>query len=251
MAEEKLNLYQKLAKIRKLAEVIQKNKKGFGYTYVSEDEILAKVTAGMEKYGVSLIPRMIHGTTTVTPTQYIKVTEKPDKTGAVIHTENTVSEFLITGQIEWQWVNDEDPSESITIPWMLVGQQTDASQTFGSAWTYASRYFLLKYFNVATSDDDPDAYKAKKAEASQEEEKVVVEAIVGQIDKLVKDNVTDENRAALTKALKDSKLIMSNGKVSANYQNITDVTVATNVLAVVKAAFNIKEEGAKESAKEE
>lgn len=52
MAEEKINLYQKLAKIRKMAEVIQKNKKGYGYTYVSEDVILAKVTAGMEKYGV-------------------------------------------------------------------------------------------------------------------------------------------------------------------------------------------------------
>lgn len=34
MAEqEQLNIYQKLAKIRKQVEVIQKNKRGYGYTY--------------------------------------------------------------------------------------------------------------------------------------------------------------------------------------------------------------------------
>ena len=31
MAEEVLNLYQKLAKIRKMTEVIQKNKRGYNY----------------------------------------------------------------------------------------------------------------------------------------------------------------------------------------------------------------------------
>ena len=39
----KLNIYQKLAKIRKNVEVLQKNKKGYGYTYVSEDTILANM----------------------------------------------------------------------------------------------------------------------------------------------------------------------------------------------------------------
>ena len=43
MAEE-MNLYQKLAKIRKQVEVIRKNKKGFNYSYVSDDEILARVS---------------------------------------------------------------------------------------------------------------------------------------------------------------------------------------------------------------
>lgn len=251
MAEEKINLYQKLAKIRKMAEVIQKNKKGYGYTYVSEDEILAKVTAGMEKYGVSLIPRMVRESTTVTPIHYMKRDVKTDKAGNPIVNEKSVDEYLIVGQIEWEWVNDEDPKETIVIPWMLIGQQSDASQTYGSAWTYASRYFLLKYFNVATSDDDPDAYKTKKAEASHEEEKAVVDAIVGQIDKVVQANVNDLNKAALTKALKDSKLIKSDGKISANYQTITTVDAATQVLEIVKKVFGLKEEGAQASAQEE
>ena len=41
---EQMNIYQKLARIRKQVEVIQKHKRGYGYTYVSEDEILAKVS---------------------------------------------------------------------------------------------------------------------------------------------------------------------------------------------------------------
>ena len=35
-----------------MVEALQKNKSGYGYKYVSEDEILAKVTAGLEKYGL-------------------------------------------------------------------------------------------------------------------------------------------------------------------------------------------------------
>ena len=42
MAEETvLNLVQKLAKIREMIEVLRKNKSGFNYKYVTEDEILS------------------------------------------------------------------------------------------------------------------------------------------------------------------------------------------------------------------
>ena len=55
MEEEKLNLIQKLAKIRSISDVAKKDKKGFNYTYTDITEILAKVTAGMKKYNVSLL----------------------------------------------------------------------------------------------------------------------------------------------------------------------------------------------------
>ena len=49
MAEQaQLNIYQKLAKIREQVEVMRKNKSGYGYTYVSEDEILAKIQVFMK-----------------------------------------------------------------------------------------------------------------------------------------------------------------------------------------------------------
>ena len=60
---EQMNIYQKLARIRKQVEVIQKNKSGYGYKYVSEDEILAKISVFMDKYGLSLIPNIKQGST--------------------------------------------------------------------------------------------------------------------------------------------------------------------------------------------
>ena len=59
-ATTNLNLYQKLAKIRMIADVAAKDKRGFNYSYADITQILAKVTAGMNKYGVSLIPGIVH-----------------------------------------------------------------------------------------------------------------------------------------------------------------------------------------------
>lgn len=72
MAEETLNLQQKLAKIRTMTEVIQKNRKGYNYKYTSVDEILARVTAGMKKYHVSLYPHITSGSESVKPFMYTK-----------------------------------------------------------------------------------------------------------------------------------------------------------------------------------
>lgn len=69
---ESMNIYQKLAKVRKQVEVIQKNRSGYGYKYVTEDEILAKVSVFMHKYGLSLIPNIRRDSTVVSPYTYKK-----------------------------------------------------------------------------------------------------------------------------------------------------------------------------------
>ena len=162
MAEqEQLNIYQKLAKIRKQVEVIQKNKRGYGYTYVSEEEILAKITVFMDKYHLSLVPGIVGGTTKVEPYPYKKT--KTTKGGEIY--EENVNEVLVSADMTWTWVNNDNPEEKVVVGWTLVGQQSDASQAFGSGLTYSDRYFLLKYFNVATTDDDPDAHRSKQRAA--------------------------------------------------------------------------------------
>ena len=89
--EEKLNLIQKLANIRKISDVAKKDKKGFNYSYKDITEILAKVTAGMKKYDVSLIPSIVPGTAEVS--QMVTVNTKVDKTGKPY--DNTVTEMLV------------------------------------------------------------------------------------------------------------------------------------------------------------
>ena len=62
---ETLNLIQKLAKIRAISDVVAKEKRGYNYSYADITTILAKITAGMKKYGVSLIPQIVPGTANV------------------------------------------------------------------------------------------------------------------------------------------------------------------------------------------
>ena len=60
-----LNIYQKLAKIRKQVEIMKKDARAYGYNYVKEEDILAKVTAFMEEYGLALTPAIVPGTMVV------------------------------------------------------------------------------------------------------------------------------------------------------------------------------------------
>lgn len=240
MSEEtNLNLVQKLAKIREMVEVLRKNKSGYNYKYVTEDEILARVAAGMKKYGVSLTPSVVPGTLVVSPYHYVKT--KNTKSGDQL--KEDVNEILVQAEASFTWTDNDKPSEKIVVPWAIVGQQSDASQALGSALTYANRYFMLKFFQVATPDDDPDNWKDKKEEAEHEAELVVTRQIITKIDAHVRgyldanDN-TDEARKTLTELVK--KYVRNGNKPSADYvSHLTDPDVANKLLEALKTKLPI------------
>ena len=132
MADTKLNLVQKLAKIRAISDVVSKEKRGYNYSYADITTILANITAGMKKHGVSLIPSIVPGTSEVV--QNVVVNTKFDKTGKAY--DNTVTEMLVKADMVFKWVNDEDPNDTIEVPWFVTGSQTDPSQALGSGLTY-------------------------------------------------------------------------------------------------------------------
>ena len=229
---EGLNIYQKLAKIRKQVEVIRRNKSGYGYKYVSEDEILAKVSAFMDKYSLSLIPNVIHGSSTVAPyhSKKTKSTNKGD-----IYEEN-VNEVLVSADMVFTWINNDNPEERVEVPWILVGHQSDGSQSFGSGLSYAMRYFLLKFFNVATPDDDPDKWRSKQKEAGAAEDKMIAEEIIQTVDGVIKGflannaDKSDEVKKFVAKYVKNG-----------NYFAITESVLASKLLSDFKETFKIKE----------
>ena len=186
-----LNIYQKLAKIRKQVEIMKKDARAYGYNYVKEEDILAKVTAFMDEYSLSLTPGIVPGTLNVMPYTYKKT--KSTKGGQIY--EENVNENLVWGDMTYTWRNVECPEEEIIVPWIFVGQQADASQAFGSGLTYTNRYFLLQYFNVSTSDDDPDAWRAKQREAEDAASKMVAEEIIKVIDAQIRDYLRDHKDA--------------------------------------------------------
>lgn len=236
MAEEQnLNIYQKLAKIRKATEVLEKNKSGFNYKYVTEDLILSKITGLMNRMGISLIPKIVEGTTTVEPYQYSKT--KTTKNGNVY--EEKINEILVKCDMTWTWVNNDNPEECIIVPWSMVGQQSDASQAFGSGLTYSSRYFLLKYFNIATPDEDPDSWRTKQKEAEESEDREIAKQIVEQIHKKVNDYVSsnpDDRESLISIVKKYAKT--KGGKPSSNYFDIHDPNVAGELLKEIDAKIH-------------
>jgi hypothetical protein len=122
-------------------------------TYVSEENILSHITGVMQRVGVSLIPSAVPGSWKFEPRLYEK--KRTDRAGNV--TADTVTEYLFVAEMTFRWVNNENPEDQIQVTWPVGAKATDMAQSEGSALTYGTRYFLLKFFNVATSKDDPDA----------------------------------------------------------------------------------------------
>lgn len=232
MAEVQLNLIQKLAKIRAIADVVSKEKRGYNYNYADITTILANVTAGMKKYGVSLIPSIVPSTTEVT--QNVVRNTKVDKTGKTY--EQVTTEMLVKADMIFKWVNDENPDEFIEVPWFVTGSQSDPSQAFGSGLTYCTRYFLTSFFEIAQPDSDVDAYRSKQKAAEASEEKTIAANLIAQFDTLLKTFLADhQNKADAVK-----KFIAKYAK-NANYFAIKDPNLAAKLLDDFKNTYLTEE----------
>ena len=222
MSEENLNLVQKLAKIRNISDVAKKSKSGYGYTYADITEILANVTAGMKKYGVSLIPSIVPGTSRIE--QVVSVNTKTDKQGRTYDKKDT--EMLFSADMIYKWVDNDNPKETIEVPWAVVGAQSDPSQSFGSGLTYCSRYFLTNYFQIAQSELDVDAYRSKQKAAEDSEDKAIATAIIEQFDTTLRQYLADNPG----KQDDVKKFVSSRFVKSGNYKSITDPKLASKLL---------------------
>ena len=226
--EEKLNLIQKLAKIRAISEVAQKNKRGFNYSYADITQILAQVTAGMKKYGVSLIPSIVPQTSDISP---VTITNAGvDKQGKAF--EKKTTEMLYKADMVFKWVNDEDLSDFIEVPWFVTGSQSDPSQALGSGLTYCTRYFLTSYFQIAQPETDPDEYRSRQKAAEETEQREIAEKIIAELDKDVRGYLS-ENKTKAESVKKFFTGYVKNG----NYLSVKDAPLAGTMLTKFKETF--------------
>src|SRR5690625_566482 len=180
-----MNLHQKLVEIRKEIDVFSKDTKGFNYSYVSGSQVLGKIQAKMNELGVILYPEMKElEHSTYDYQQYNKKTQQmEDRT-----------DFVISGNMKYVWQNAENPEEKIEIDWNIYGQQDDISKAYGSALTYSERYFLLKFFNAPTDDDDPDKRQgASKSRGSNKASSKQLDFIDNLLNRKVTDQHTKEH----------------------------------------------------------
>lgn len=138
-----LNLYQKLVEVRKTADGFSKDTVGYGYKYVSGNQVLGKIKDKMNELNLLLVPSTEHGEHYT----YDYTTEQgKEKT-----------DFVISGKMHYTWIDGDSPEDKLSVEWDYYGQNSDLSQAFGSALTYSERYFLLKFLGLPTDEADPDA----------------------------------------------------------------------------------------------
>lgn len=140
---EKLNIYQKIAEVKASIEGFQKDAKGYNYDYVEGSQILYKMRPKMEEHGLLMFP-------SVEEFQHVETKSNKGKT------ENIVILKIIYNLV------DSVTKDKIEINFAAFGQQQDVAQAYGTALTYAERYFILKLLNIPTDEDDPDAKQKKQ-----------------------------------------------------------------------------------------
>ena len=193
------NIYQKLLEVRKAVPKLTKNNEGFQYKYVSSSQTLEALREIMGEQGLLLVPSVIDYH--VVPHEYIDSNGKKH------------NDFFTELAMKFTWLNVDNPGEKIECAWYGQGLDT-GERGVGKALTYAEKYFLLKFFNIATDSDDPDANQKKhdqpKPEPKHEQkpepqkkidpEKLTGDATDSQINYLhglVKSKIMDEEEAYL------------------------------------------------------
>lgn len=150
MAEEtkELNLFQKIADVKANIDGFTKDAKSYNYSYVSGSQVLHRIRNKMIENNLLLVPK-----TSEENYKQIDVTRFNKKAGREI----TTSEFIVEMKLTYVWINADKPEEQFEVTFYAVGQQDDVSKAHGTALTYAERYFLMKFFNIPTDEDDADA----------------------------------------------------------------------------------------------
>lgn len=141
------NIYSKLLEIQKAVRALAKDATSgsgaSGYMYVSGSKVLDVVRPKMDELGLLLIPEV----------ESIQ-TERIDYQVGSGNNVKSKSEMFTTVMMTFTWI-DTETGEKLPLKFGANGQN-GWDKGLGSALTYAERYFLLKFFHIATDEDDVD-----------------------------------------------------------------------------------------------
>jgi hypothetical protein len=150
--ETKKNLFQKLLEIQRHIMGLGKDKAAFGYKYVTGDKVLEHLKPLMNEYGILLKQEVLS----------IENTRQDYQTS----NGKAANEINSKVMMKFTWVDCETGEKDENL--FGANGQNAWDKGVGSALTYGERYFLLKYFHIATDEDDIDNPLRKPQEAPQQ-----------------------------------------------------------------------------------
>jgi hypothetical protein len=155
---EKLTLYQKLHEIQSQILGLGKDKSSNSYKYVTGSKVLEHIKPLMNKYGLILKQEVL--TIDNERQDYLVAVNTPN--------QKTKSEILTKVMMRFTWIDVQSGEKDENL--FGANGQNDWEKGLGSALTYAERYFLLKYFHIATDEDDIDNPERKEEELKLQQE---------------------------------------------------------------------------------
>jgi hypothetical protein len=141
---ESKNIYQKLLAIQKEIIGLGKDKSANSYKYVTGDKVLSHIKPLMNEHGLLLKQEVIS----------IENVRQDYRVGITAQLPEGRPKAEINSKVmmRFSWVDCETGEKDENL--FGCNGQNDWDKGVGSALTYGERYFLLKYFHIATDEDD-------------------------------------------------------------------------------------------------
>ena len=140
-----LNIYQRINEVRKAIGYVQKDKSvstgGGSYKAVTHDAVTGMVREALIKHGVVIVPSVVSS---------IFHPKEPD-----------AKQRLYEATFQVEFVNIDEPTDRI------VTQQNahaldNGDKAPGKAMSYATKYAILKLFNIETGEDEESRYQQEE-----------------------------------------------------------------------------------------
>ena len=169
-----MSIYKKLLEIQKKVKGLSKDKKSHNYDYVTGNKLLSFIKPIMDEQGLILKTEVLE---IENVRQDYKVFDKWMLNGKLDtkgQPEKGVwkdkAEILSKVMMRFTWVDCETGETDINL--FGANGQNDWEKGLGSALTYGERYFLLKYFHIATDEDDIDNPERKPIDYKEQTQRI-------------------------------------------------------------------------------
>ena len=186
-----MKIYKKLLEIQKEVKGLSKDKESHNFKYVTGNKLLGFIKPLMDKHSLILKQEVL----SIDNERMDYKTKYGEK-----------SEILSKVMMRFTWIDCESGETDENL--FGANGQNDWEKGLGSALTYAERYFLLKYFHIATDEDDIDNPERVTTEA--------IEPIVVLTDANIESSI---KKGTQQKLLADIEL----GKFSATPEQIKNL----------------------------
>lgn len=185
-----MNIYQRINEVRKAITYIQKDKSvsagpAGSYRAVTHDAVTGMIRQHLVEHGVIIAPTLIE---------------------SVFHPkEEGAKQRLYSASYDVRFINMDAPDECVTIR-IEAHALDNGDKAPGKAISYATKYAILKLFNIETGEDEESRYQREEFDATPHLDKI---AAADSLDSLKSEYVTAYTAAQNAGDKEASRTIMA------------------------------------------